>query len=250
MNDRAIKALEFAPEYDDDNILAHHSWSYLKAALQWNDVRPEPSTTKPRYFPRAGILILQEGQYTLLAALKKGGAIRLYRGAVLLHADTGVSLLVEERRKIRNLVCHLWSEQNKVQISSNNVSISGRMAYAKHSQMTPSKNVILRLLMMTCGRFNSDLVRRLLQKLLITGGAASPVTFDRSLTLNDDGLIIEDTLRGSAKVISAGLGPAQTSIYTVMSRVFHRSQLQPWADLTSDIRPASDPLFHAVRKIG
>ncbi|MDY6803595.1 MAG: hypothetical protein SXA11_07275, partial [Cyanobacteriota bacterium] len=37
-------------------------------------------------------------------------------------------------------------------------------------------------------------------------------------------------------VISGGIGADQTSIYVVMSRTFQASQLQPWYDLTNEIK--------------
>ena len=52
----------------------------------------------------------------------------------------------------------------------------------------------------------------------------------------DDGVW---TNYGDGNILHAGIGAAQTSIYTVMSRVYHPAQLQPWDDLTGEIR--ADP---------
>ena len=42
-----VAALADPPEYDDDAIIGHHSWSYLKAALAWVEDRPGPSASHP-----------------------------------------------------------------------------------------------------------------------------------------------------------------------------------------------------------
>jgi hypothetical protein len=49
---------------------------------------------------------------------------------------------------------------------------------------------------------------------------------------------IADELRATSwdRVVAAGVGGDQTSIYVVMSRTFQIGQLQPWLDLTSDVR--------------
>ena len=93
--------------------------------------------------------------------------------------------------------------------------------------------------MLTAGRINPDLVRRILQRLLITGEVSSPFRFRRSLRLDHDELHVTDEIEGSGNIIAAGTGPAQTSIYTVMSRVYHSPQLQPWTDLTDQIKADS-----------
>ena len=249
VNDRAIEALGNAPEYDDDTIIGHHCWSYLKAALEWKEVRPAAARSSPCYFPQAGYVVLQKDRLTLLVAMKKGGAFRLYRDNELVHSDTGLSALVQSRGRLQNLVSHLWSENNEITVTQDSVTVIGPMGFAKSAQMTPMKSMLLRVLMLSVGRLYPDLVRRALQRLLITGAPRSPLRFMRRLILDESRLQIEDTINGKASILDVGAGPAQTSIYTVMSRVYHFPQLQPWNDLSSDIRNGQDPCFQAVRQI-
>ncbi|MFW5881406.1 MAG: hypothetical protein ACOCTP_02685, partial [Roseicyclus sp.] len=217
INTRAVAAMDPAPEHDDDRILGHHSWSYLRAALDWQEDRPAPQLpTGDRTWRGAGIAIRRRGEATLLAATKKGGAFRLYAGDRLVHADTGVSLRVREKGRLGTYVCHLWSEDHETKADEANLEIGGPMGRAKTSGMTPLKNVILRLLMLSFGRFNPDLIRRLLQRLLITGHDAAPFRFHRSLTLDAGGLTVRDRIEGRGEgrgeIVAAGIGPAQTSI--------------------------------------
>lgn len=235
INSRAMAALAHAPEYDDDHILAHHCWSYLFAAQNWIDDRPdiEAYLSKEEYvhFSEAGFVKQRQGRLCLLTSLNKGGSFRLYDGSKLIQSDTGVSILLQSGNKKINYVCHLWSDDNKVTLSNNQITITGNMERAKASQMTPIKNIILRILMLSIGRMNPDFVRRMLQRLLITGKSRSPFTFNRELHLFPAELKVIDHIEGKGAIVSAGIGPAQTSTYTVMSRVFHHSQLQPWENI-------------------
>lgn len=236
LNARAVEALRDAPDYEDDHILAHHAWSYLLAARSWKDLRPEsaePVSYDCRiYFPEAGYLKIRKGRFSMLVSLKKGGTFRLYEGDRLVYSDTGISLLVNERSVSVNYVCHLWSDKNDITLFDDGVTVSGSMGRAKATQMTPLKNVVLRCLMLTLGRLNPDLIRRLLQRLLITGDSRTHFVFHRSMNLDSTHFELTDRVSGKGDVIAAGVGPAQTSIYTVMSRVFHHPQLQPWEELT------------------
>jgi hypothetical protein len=92
--------------------------------------------------------------------------------------------------------------------------------------------------MLTLGRFFPDLVRKLLQRILITGKRRAPFQFKRTLSWRGDQLHVADELQATSwkDVRAVGIGPAQTSIYVVMSRTWQVGQLQPWLDLTPEMR--------------
>jgi hypothetical protein len=92
--------------------------------------------------------------------------------------------------------------------------------------------------MLTVGRFFPDLIRKLLQKILITGKKAAPLEFRRTLAWRHEQLTITDELTAESweKVRAVGIGAAQTSIYVVMSRTWQAGQLQPWLDLTAQMK--------------
>lgn len=239
INTRAVRSLAAGPEYGDDHIVAHHCWSYLLAARDWRHQRPALAKLADgrRVFREAGIVTERRGNFALLMALNKGGTFRLYESGKLIYADTGLSLIVREGGRQRIAVCHLWADDNEVTIEGDQIEIAGRMGWAKTQQMTPLKLIVLRVLMLSVGRIRPDLVRRMLQSLLITGRSPAPFSFRRRFRWESGGLSVEDKIVGSgwSKVTSAGVGPSQTSIYTVMSRVWHPSQLQPFEDFTPRI---------------
>lgn len=227
------------PCYADDHILGHHAWSYL---LAWRDFQlqrpvPAPRPSGRRWLREAGILIDRSGRHELYLGLSKGGSFKLFRDGQLLRSDTGVSLRVRDGSRLRTAVTHLVDAYH-TEVSDDRIRVAGSMGWAKQSGMTTPRLLVLRLVMLLGGRFHPDLVRKLLQKLLITTKRAAPFGFSRTLRRGHDGWQLTDEVAGGdwATVESAGTGGDQTSIYVVMSRVFQSAQLQTWDDLTARVR--------------
>lgn len=244
INDRFLAGLAqgLAPCYADDHIIGHHAWNYL---LAWRDFvldRPSPS---PRpdgriWLKEAQILIDRRDNVELYLALNKGGTFKLFRDRQLLASDTQFSLQVRNGSKVKNAVGHLI-DLYSIQVNEDEILIQGQLGWAKQKQMTPVNLLILRVVMLTIGRFFPDLIRKLLQKILITGKNKAPFDFQRQLRWEDARWVIRDELRAESwkDVVSAGIGGYQTSIYVVMSRTFALGQLQPWLELTDDVKKLS-----------
>ncbi|NEQ33529.1 MAG: hypothetical protein F6K04_21465, partial [Leptolyngbya sp. SIO4C5] len=126
----------------------------------------------------------------------------------------------------------------QIQVGEDEIQIRGALGWAKQKQMTPLNLMILRVVMLTVGRFSPNLIRKLLQKVLITGKKPAPFEFVRAFRWQNGQWHVTDELRTDNwdAVVSGGIGVDQTSIYVVMSRTFQRGQLQPWLDLTPQIR--------------
>jgi hypothetical protein len=240
INDRFLGGLQtgLAPCYADDHIIGHHTWSYLLAYQHFAAGRPVPS---PRpdgrvHFPNAGILVERRAGTVLYLALNKGGVFKFFRDGKLVASDTQLSLQVQQK-KLRNAVAHLVGNY-AFTLGEDEITLSGRMGWAKAKGMTTFNLLVLRAIMFCGGRFNPDLVRKLLQKLLITGKSNAPFTFRRTLKWEGNKLNVSDEVTGESwePVRAAGIGASQTSIYVVMSRTYQPGQLQPWLDLTSQIK--------------
>jgi hypothetical protein len=267
LNDRFLVGLAngLGPCYSDDHIIGHHTWNYL---LAWNDFvtdRHNPNErhiTNPigrTHLPNAGLLIDRraalpdlpdadgnaeasphrpgEASAELYIALNKGGTFKLFRNGQLLASDTQVSLLVETGVKLRNAVGHLV-DTYETDIGDREITIRGKLGWAKQTQMTPPKLILLRVVMLTVGRFFPNLIRKTLQKMLIVGKDPTPYTFVRRFTWDNHHWTIEDTIGAPTwqNVQAADIGGDRTSIYVVMSRTFQRHQLHPAIDLTGQIR--------------
>jgi len=237
VNDRALRSLaaDRGPSYSDDRIVGHHVWSWLFA---WNafqpkrPVRPEVRSGR-RWFPKAALLVDRRDGLELYAALRRGGAFKLFLDGNLLVSDTGPSFRLAKRVAVSHLEGDI-----PVTPSEDIFSVEGRMTYAKCTRLTPAKNILLRLFMLVVGRFFPDLVRRLLQRMLVTGRAEAPFRFRRTFDMADHGLTVRDEVwcdRDWSEVAQAGIGGFQTSATTVMARVFRIEQLQPWLDLSDNL---------------
>jgi len=244
INDRFLSGLRagLGPCYADDHIIGHHAWSYLLAHQHFVGERP-PIEPRPRgrlHFRSAGIVVERRGDSALYLALNKGGVFKFFHNGRLAHSDTNFSVLVENGR-IRNAVAHLVGKY-EVTLREDEITIQGRLGWAKTRQMTTFKLLVLRLVMTIFGRFFPDLIRRLLQRMLITGKRAAPLRFTRRLRWDGEHLNVTDelTARSWQKIRAVGIGGAQTSIYVVMSRVYQPGQLEPWLDLTDGIRELGD----------
>jgi len=241
INDRFSQGLarQLGACYADDHIVGHHTWNYL---LTWEDaVLDRPDTAPPAtgriWLKNARVLIDQRSDTKLYLALNKGGAFRFFRGDRLVCSDTQFSLQVQQGAQLKNAVGHLVGPYD-VQVDANSLIIRGHLGWAKQKQMTTLNLLILRAVMFSVGRFFPDLIRKLLQKVLITGKKPAPFEFERRLSWQDNTWQVTDELQAKRwdQVVSAGIAADQTSIYVVMSRTFQRSQLQPWLDLTAKIK--------------
>jgi hypothetical protein len=244
INDQFLKGLSkgLAPCYADDHIIGHHTWNYL---LAWRDFIPARPPLKPRpegrfWLQEAGIAIDRRENTELYLALNKGGVFKLFRDGKLIASDTQFSLQVKEGKKIKNAVGHLVSK-NKTKIDENEIIIDGSLGWAKQKQMTPLNLMILRVVMLSIGRFYPNLIRKMLQKVLITGKKSAPFYYRRQLKWENGHWMVIDELNAQSweNVISAGIGCDQTSIYVVMSRTFQMGQLREWLDLTDRVKKLS-----------
>lgn len=232
-------AVGLAPCYSDDNIIGHHTWNYL---LAWRDFVPTRPLPKPRptgliWLLEAKILIDRREDTELYLALNKGGVFKLFHDNQLVASDTQFSLCVREGNKNKNAVGHLVGDY-KFSVSDNKISIKGQLGWAKQKQMTPLNLLILRVVMLTVGRFFPNLIRQLLQKVLIVGKKDAPFKFSRKLRWQNGHWTVNDELQAHTwkNVTAAGIGCDQTSISVVMSRTFQKSQLHPWLDLTEEVK--------------
>ncbi|MDJ0675458.1 MAG: hypothetical protein QNJ36_08785 [Calothrix sp. MO_167.B42] len=240
INDKFLQGLAngLSPCYADDHIIGHHTWNYL---LAWRDFVPNRPAIAPRptgriWLKKAKILIDRREDTELYLALNKGGVFRLFRHNQMIAADTQISLQVRQNNTVKNAIAHLIAPY-EVNVRDDMITISGELGWAKQKQMTPVNLLILRLVMLSGGRFFPDLIRKLLQSILITGKKNAPFRFERQLSWQNGKWHITDKIYAQSwnHVIAAGIGCDQTSIYVVMSRTFQISQLQPWLNLTDEI---------------
>lgn len=241
INDRFLQGLAngLGSCYADDRIIGHHTWNYL---LAWRDFIPNRPPLEPRtrgriHLQQGGILIDRRENTELYLAFNKGGVFKFFRDNKLVASDTQFSVLVQDGNKPRNAVGHLVDEY-RVKLESETIAIAGNLGWAKQKQMNSQNLIILRLVMLSFGRFFPNLIRRILQKILITGKQTAPFQFSRRLTWQDGYWQVEDRLTATSwdDVVAIDIGGDRTSIYVVMSRTFQLGQLQPAMDLSDRLK--------------
>jgi hypothetical protein len=236
---RAALAEGRAACHDDDHLLGHHAWSWL---LAWKYHVPERPLRleRPegrRWLPHAGFLIDRRASTELYVSTHKGGSFTLFREGRRVVSDTQLSLEVEEGGARKNAVGHLFAPA-EVEVEAHRLDVRGRLGWARRMQMTTWRLLVLRGIMLGPGRFAPNLVRSLLQRLLITGREEAPFRYRRTFRWDGSRWRVRDELIAPtwASVRSAGIGAHQTSSYVVMSRVFSEAQLEPWLELTEEVR--------------
>jgi len=101
--------------------------------------------------------------------------------------------------------------------------------------------LLFRLALLSIGRFASNPIRRLLQRLLILGKRRAPLCFRRTVrfasevTLIDEVWVPEGGQAKGPRLRSLYAGTDHTAIYVAMSQVFQESCFRPWVDYTSGL---------------
>lgn len=243
INDLALQPLArgLEPCFADDHIVGHHLWSWMLAWAEWQPQRPGPIALPEGRQTFEGARLLIEGREgtRLHLGWSRGAAFKLFDGDELIASDTGPTL---RTRSGRSAVSHIEGVE-RVTLDRDVIEVEGPMAWSKAARLTPLKSIVLRTVMISFGRFFPDLVRRLLQRLLVTGRRDAPFRFRRRLEWRDGGWTVSDEVvpaDGWGEVVEIGIGGFQTSVTTIMARVWQASQLQPWTDLTSMLAGLGD----------
>ncbi|WP_181407985.1 hypothetical protein [Pararhizobium mangrovi] len=248
VNDLALRPLVEgrAPCYSDDHIIGHHLWSWLLTlkALRhdrFEEGEPEYASVEDgrRVFEGCSLFVERADGDMLVAALSRGGVLKAFCDGALVASDTGVTL--RDRAAGKAAVCSLPGSDYRVE--DHRIVVSGEMSWGKEARLTPVKNVILRILMLGFGRFFPDLVRRLLQKVLVTGKKAAPYAFERHLVREADEWRVEDRItshKGWGDVDRIGISSHQTAMTTIMARVYAPSQRVAFFDLTERLEALGD----------
>ena len=228
---------------DDDRLRAHHVYPYLLAWLDHaprDDVATAPQPGPGRaYLEACGLLVDRTPERFLIAGANKGAPFRIYHGARLVANDSGLAAVLEDRRV---LVSHLGHD---AEVSDDGDTLTSRqpLSAARNEVMSPLKLVALRLFMVTVGRWCRTFVRKLLQRRLITGAAAAPLTLTRTIERTGSGFRVTDVVErqpGAPRVARLSLGVGQTSSYIAVSQPFDPSWLIPWTDLNSHVAALND----------
>lgn len=228
---------------EDDRMCAHYVYDWLEACRDFHPQRPPDINERAnftKYFPQAKLLIRKTDVYYSVLSLAKGGVLKAYDEEGPKYSDTG---LIGRLGDGRVLVSHLMGmEEYEVKVDAEDrpvtAEVSGRFAARRRNLPTPFKQVLFRIFNLTAGRVAPDLVRRVLQKVLITGKPWTPYHFFRRFIFTEGGIEIVNRINNpvgeSAEKrhwTSLHIASDATSIYVANSNVYQQSVLLPWREL-------------------
>lgn len=221
---------------DDDRMQAHYVYEWMQAYLDFSPARAtQPLNSRGtvrRYFEKARIYVDINPKYHAVLSLAKGGVLKVTNEQGPVYSDTG---LIAETDEGQVLVSHIVDDYQVAAVPENRAfSAMGQMCRRKSKLATPLTQIIFRVINLTLGRFAPNLLRAMLQKILITGKLRTQYKFSRGFGFFDDRITIGNKLgrpTGAPKLRRVHRSSDATSIYVANSNVYQRSVLLPWQEM-------------------
>lgn len=222
--------------FDDDRMFAHRLANMIEAYLDWSSERPAaagndaPITT--RFLPHAGLLVHRDAEsYTIVSAARGGVFKRFVSGEPPL-TDTG---LIVETADGRQAVSQIHDRLRDAAWQTAALEVSGKLHWIRHETATPLKQAAFHLLMCLFGKSCRTLVRRLLQRRLITGQRTSPISHTRRIEFRAEGdCRVTDCIElcdQSLSIRRMAFTSDLQATYVAAANVYQESVLRPWTDL-------------------
>ncbi|HET6881303.1 MAG TPA: hypothetical protein VFI31_14170 [Pirellulales bacterium] len=229
-----------AASFDDDRMYAHRLGNLIEAYLDWSPTRPERrrhSQHESHVLPQAGLLVHRDRDRTTIVSAFRGGVFKRFDDACRPHTDTGIVIETDDGRHAVTQ-CH----DRKREMTWNNsgeLHVAGPMHWVGHETATPLKQAVFHVTMSTVGRWYRSLVRKLLQRRLITGRRECGIRHERRFVFDGQGgCRITDRIElldRSVHVKRLAFASDLQAAYVAAGNVYQHSVLQPWTDLTGYI---------------
>ena len=208
-------------------MIGHNTWDYLFSLyfglLEEKNFHKNISINiNDKFLPIAGLLIKKKFDWHIYLSLKYNGRFSLYFKNKLLFLDNGISLILSNKIKLISS-----KESYKYKINDDKFLIYGNVQKYEKKEMTPFKLIFLRILMSTIGRFIPNLIRKILQFLLINNSLNKKYFYEREIKFINKRLHISDKIyfRGNQKVESLTFLNNNNQIYTATSNFINKSFL-------------------------
>lgn len=237
--------------FADDRMYVHRLASLIEAYRDWSSVRALPNEL-PHWqaFPQAGLFVhrdaQQDGKKQTVVSTARGGIFKHFGDSEPPITDAGVIVELAGGRlavsqmhdRFRSYTCQQSEDGYSLQVSS-------PLVQANFETATPLKMSVFLFGMATVGRWARHLVRRLLQRRLITGRRTVPILHTRKFEFQTatHQLVVTDRLDlldPSTRVVRACFGSDHQSTYVAASGVYQESSLCPWTDLSADVSTLQD----------
>ncbi|MEX0711832.1 MAG: hypothetical protein WD278_05755, partial [Pirellulales bacterium] len=262
MADGFLRALAAGTQawFEDDRMYAHGLANLLEAYIDWSPKRPAPparlalaGNEAAVYLPKAGLLVRRHGGGHTVVAAARGGAFKHFAAGRQCVTDAGLILETTDGR-LAVSQCH--GHGRRVEWDGR-LTVSGPLHWVRFETASPLKLALFHTGMWLVGRWCRTLVRRLLQRRLITGRRACPVRLTRTVQFEPGEFERGESDRGEHRPSLPGAGrdlvrvtdqieiidPAlqvrrmsfstdMEAAYVAASGVYQQSVLEPWTDLS------------------
>ena len=241
---------------DDDRMTAHYVYNFLQAYDDYCPNRPRPiaearTDQRTTWMPGAKMVVHRAAErsagaggagYYAITNLSKGGCIKVFDNQGPIASDTGITGKLADGQVV---VSHLVQTDASIKAdpAKGRFEVETTLCKRRNNLPTPITNLIFRVLLLTIGRFNANLVRGLLQKILITGKPGTPYRVRRSIEFLSDRIVVEDRWPLETPFKRVAAGSDGTSIYVANSNVYQESVLCPW----QEVDPSSLPVDGGMR---
>jgi len=246
----------------DDRMFVHRLANLIEAYIDWAPTRPAPSpqpeTDSARYFPQARILVRRRRTTQTVISAARGGVFKHFAPGRSAVTDAGLIVEMADGRtavsQMHDLDRHVGavSDGDLHPVGGDSVgdhpqpktfSISGPLHWTRFETATPIKQAVFHTGMSLFGRWCRTLVRRLLQRRLITGRRACPVRLTRTFEFLPErkagggpSLRVTDTIELThprIRVRRMSFGTDHESAYVAASGVYQEGVLALWTNLTA-----------------
>ena len=201
-------------------------------ALPYCDIRAKvdlPCKSGPfsRDFPAAGIFIRATGKYYCVVGASTGGVTKIYdkRTRQLVWDDCG---LLGQTGRGATISTQAAAPDQGWKSDTDKLELWGNFQPIKSSLPGPGNFLVLRLMNLTVMRvgFLNELVKKMMVRLLISGGNSLPLKRTRRLEFSEDSVRIHDRVEktGRLQVKALRYGGKFSAIHMASSRYFAPNQ--------------------------
>jgi len=254
--------------FSDDRLFAHRLGNLLEAYIDWSASRPRQGATAGLsssarrrrsddtagqagsgtrapvcYFPKARLMVRRSPSTHTVISAARGGVFKHFADG---RVTTDAGLIVETSAG-RVAVSQMHDLDSTVTAVSDSdlenarFTVTGPLHYVRFETAAPIKQAIFHAGMATVGRWYRALVRRLLQRRLITGRRTCPIRLRRtfeflpnSRSASGPVLRVVDTIELTSpriRIRRMSFGADHQAAYVAASGVYQDSVLQSWTDL-------------------
>lgn len=242
--------------FDDDRMFVHRLGNLMEAYADWSSRRPCAASERPAetacYLPQAGLLVRSRGTGHTVVSAARGGVFKHFDADAAPVADTG---LILETSGGRIATSQMHSRERQVELHDQRepktdcpwqpcpsaIQIDGPLHWCRHETATPMRQAAFHAGMTLVGRWCRALVRRVLQRRLITGRRPCGIRLSRRfeflpVTEGRDGptLRVTDTItltEPGLRIARMSFGSDHEAAYVAATGVYQESVLGLWRDL-------------------